>query len=123
MTFILGHDKILEAPIPVIANLIAFFYTSNDLERLIHLRALLVVEQLQAVRTGGRLHGVYLEQALQRIRGINWKLGVAMMRAPGEKERLQILANEFWSGMEVVSRACTEWRDPLTGELLADSED
>ena len=104
MTFILGHDKILETPIPEVARMIAFFYTSDDMKRLMYLRALLVTEQLRAVRTSG-LRGVRLKQALARVRGENWKLGAAMRCKADEKEKLQILANGFWSGMKVVNEA------------------
>ncbi len=104
MTFILGHDKILETPISEVARMIAFFYTSDDMKRLMHLRALLVTEQLQLVRTSG-LRGERLKQALARVRGENWKLGAAMRCKSDEKEKLQVLANGFWSGMEAVNQA------------------
>lgn len=103
MTFILGHDKILERPIAEVASLVAFLYTHGKFDSLRRLRLMLVKEQLDAVSTVRTLPRSHIKQLKARIIGINWRLGVDLGRCEDEMDRLQLLSIRFWDGCCVVN--------------------
>ena len=102
MTFIVGHDKLLERPIRDVARIVSHLYTTKDFDRLSRLRRMLVKEQLETVDTFD-LPSDRIEQLKARVRGVQWQLDMEMKRAGDDDERLALLAAGFWKGCEVLT--------------------